>query len=72
MKNKLRNIHRRISKCNKCEEILNNLVLPRSGFPPRDIYKALIIGAEPGPKTKGLLTSTEYEIGVRLVTNLVL
>ncbi len=61
MKNKLRNIHRRIRKCNKCKRILKNKVLPRSGFPPRDIYKAVIIGAEPGPRAKGLMTPTEYE-----------
>jgi uracil-DNA glycosylase family 4 len=61
MKNKLRKIHRRIRKCNNCTEILKDKVLPRSGFPPRDFYKVVIIGAEPGPKAKGLMTPTEYE-----------
>jgi uracil-DNA glycosylase family 4 len=61
MKIKLRKIHRRIRKCKKCEEILKGNVLPRSGFPPRDIYEAVIIGAEPGPKAKGMMTPTEYE-----------
>jgi hypothetical protein len=61
MKNELRRIHRKVRRCNRCEDFLKNKVLPRSGFPPRDIYKAIIIGAEPGPKAKTLMTPTEYE-----------
>jgi len=61
MKNQLRIIHRTVKKCNKCKRILKNRVLPRSGFPSRCIYKAVIIGAEPGPRAKGLMTPTEYE-----------
>jgi uracil-DNA glycosylase family 4 len=61
LKHGLRNIHQRVSRCHKCEETLKDKVLPRSGFPPRDLYKAVIIGAEPGPKAKGLMTPAEYE-----------
>ena len=61
MKNQLRIIHRTVKKCNKCKRILKDRVLPRSGFPSRCIYKAVIIGAEPGPRAKGLMIPTEYE-----------
>ena len=33
----------------------------QAGFPPSDIYEAVIIGAEPGPKAKGLMTPAEYK-----------
>ena len=37
------------------------MVLPRSGFPPSDIYEVVIIGAEPGPEAKGVMTPAEYK-----------
>jgi len=61
MKNKLRKIHRRIRKCNKCETILKNNIFPRSGFPPGNFYQAVIIGAEPGPRANGMMTPTDYK-----------
>jgi uracil-DNA glycosylase family 4 len=61
MKDGLRNIHRKLKRCRKCAVTLNDKVLPRSGFPARDHYKAVMIGAEPGPKAKGVMTPTEYE-----------
>jgi uracil-DNA glycosylase len=52
MKTDLRKFHRRIRRCKKCVDILGAKVLPRSGFPPDNSYKVVVVGAEPGRKLK--------------------
>lgn len=61
MKKELRNIHRRIRSCRKCKDTLVDRVLPRSGFPPDDGYKAMIVGAEPGPGANCMKTPSKYK-----------
>jgi uracil-DNA glycosylase family 4 len=60
MKTDLRKIHRRIRRCKKCVDILGAKVLPRSGFPPDNSYKVVVVGAEPGSKAKGMMTPIDY------------
>lgn len=45
----------------KCHDILGEKVLPRSGFPPDNGYKAMIVGAEPGPGANRMKTPSEYK-----------
>jgi uracil-DNA glycosylase family 4 len=61
MKTALRKIHRRIRSCEKCRYVLDEKVLPRSGFPPDNGYKAIIVGAEPGPGANRMMTPSEYQ-----------
>jgi len=61
MKTELRKIHRRVRNCKKCRDILRKKVLPRSGFPPDNSYKAIIVGAEPGPGANRMKTPSEYK-----------
>ena len=63
MKTELRKIHTRIRRCKRCVDILGEKVLPRSGFPPDNACKVIIIGAEPGAKAAaiGMMTPTEYK-----------
>ena len=61
MKTELRKIHHRIRSCEKCRDILGEKVLPRSGFPPDNGYKAIIVGAEPGPGANRIKTPLEYK-----------
>jgi len=41
-------------------DILGKKVLPRSGFPPDNSYKVVVVGAEPGAKAKIMMTPTHY------------
>jgi uracil-DNA glycosylase family 4 len=61
MKTGLKKIHRRIRNCKKCLDILGKKVLPRSGFPPGYSYKAIIVGAEPGPGANRMMTPSKYK-----------
>jgi uracil-DNA glycosylase family 4 len=61
MKTELRKIHRRVKNCMKCHDILGEKVLPRSGFPPDNGYKSIIVGAEPGPGAIRMKTPSEYK-----------
>ena len=61
MKTELRKIHRRIRNCMKCHDILGEKVLPRSGFPPDNGYKVIMVGAEPGPGAVRMKTPSEYK-----------
>jgi uracil-DNA glycosylase len=60
MKTALRKIHCRIRNCNRCRDILGEKVLPRSGFPPDNRYRAMIIGPEPGTGATGMMTPSQY------------
>ena len=61
MKTELGKVHRRVRNCKKCSDILGKMVLPRSGFPPDNFYKAIIVGAEPGPGANRMRTPSEYK-----------
>jgi len=60
MKKDLRKIHQRVRRCKRCVDILGKKVLPRSGFPPDNSYKVVVVGAEPGAKAKVMMTPTHY------------
>jgi uracil-DNA glycosylase family 4 len=65
MKTALEAIHKEVNSCNKCKRVLGQKNLPRSGFPPSDEYKVIIVGAEPSPSAEGMPQPNEYREGFK-------
>lgn len=60
----LEEVHKEVWHCRKCAGILEeDQILPRSGFPPKGRYQAVVVGAEPGQRAKdvGRPTPEEYK-----------
>lgn len=58
----LDDVHKEVSNCTKCAEILGaTRNRPRSGFPPTGRYDGLVIGTEPGGKGTDRVTPDEYK-----------
>ena len=60
----LEEVHKEVWHCRKCAGILEeDQILPRSGFPPKGKYRAVVVGVEPGQGARnvGRLTPEEYK-----------